>query len=32
MYYHPDKGGTDEKFKRLTKAYELIMKSRNADF
>lgn len=28
MYYHPDKGGTDEKFKRLNKAYELIMKSR----
>ncbi|MBA7541790.1 hypothetical protein ES705_34106 [subsurface metagenome] len=29
-YYHPDKGGTDEKFKRLNKAYELIMKSRGA--
>lgn len=28
MYYHPDKGGTDEKFKRLNKAYELIMKGR----
>ena len=28
MYYHPDKGGTDEKFKRLNKAYELICKSR----
>jgi hypothetical protein len=28
MHYHPDKGGTDEKFKRLNKAYELIMKSR----
>ncbi len=28
MYYHPDKGGTAEKFKRLHKAYELIMKSR----
>ncbi len=28
MYYHPDKGGTDEKFKRLKEAYELIMKSR----
>lgn len=30
MYYHPDKGGSDEKFKRLTKAYELIMKTRGA--
>jgi len=28
MYYHPDRGGTDEKFKRLNKAYELIIKSR----
>ena len=28
MHYHPDKGGTDEKFKRLNQAYELIMKSR----
>lgn len=28
MYYHPDKGGTAEKFKRLHKAYELILKSR----
>ncbi|KKM94732.1 hypothetical protein LCGC14_1195440 [marine sediment metagenome] len=28
MYYHPDKGGDAEKFKRLTAAYELIMKSR----
>ena len=28
MYYHPDKGGTDEKFKRLNKAYELICESR----
>ena len=28
MYYHPDKGGTDEKFKRLDEAYKLIMKSR----
>ncbi len=28
MYYHPDKGGTDEKFKRLNKAYELICDSR----
>jgi DnaJ-domain-containing protein 1 len=30
MFYHPDKGGDQEKFKRLTKAYELIMKSRGA--
>ena len=28
MYYHPDKGGDPEKFKRLTAAYDLIMKSR----
>lgn len=28
MYYHPDKGGTDEKFKRLKDAYELIMNNR----
>ena len=28
MYYHPDKGGDPEKFKRLTAAYELILKSR----
>ena len=29
MYYHPDKeGGTNEKFKRLNKAYELICESR----
>ena len=29
QYYHPDKqGGDQEKFKRLTKAYELILKSR----
>lgn len=28
MYYHPDKGGSEEKFKRLNKAYEMIMKSR----
>ncbi len=31
MYYHPDKadkGGTDEKFKRLNAAYELIKKNR----
>ena len=30
MFYHPDKGGDPEKFKRLTRAYELIMKSRGA--
>ena len=30
MFYHPDKGGDPEKFKRLTKAYELIMKNRGA--
>ena len=30
MYYHPDKGGTDEKFTKLRNAYELIMKSRGA--
>ncbi|GAI60441.1 unnamed protein product [marine sediment metagenome] len=28
MYYHPDKGGDQEKFKRLTRSYELVMKSR----
>jgi len=28
MHYHPDRGGTDEKFIRLNKAYELIMKGR----
>ena len=28
MFYHPDKGGDAEKFKRLNAAYELIMKSR----
>ena len=28
MYYHPDKGGTDEKFKRLNQAYELILQTR----
>ncbi len=28
MYYHPDKGGDPEKFKRLSQAYELIMQSR----
>ncbi len=28
MYYHPDKGGDSEKFKRLSQAYELIMQSR----
>lgn len=28
-FYHPDKqGGDAEKFKRLTRAYEIIMKSR----
>ena len=27
-YYHPDAGGDAEKFKRLTQAYELIMKSK----
>jgi len=27
-YYHPDKGGDPEKFKKLTNAYNLIMKSR----
>ena len=31
MYYHPDKpGGNAEKFKRLTEALELILKSRGA--
>ena len=28
MYYHPDKGGSEDKFKRLNKAYELILSSR----
>ncbi len=29
MYYHPDKkGGTDEKFKRITEAFERIIRSR----
>lgn len=28
MYYHPDKGGDPARFKRLTAAYEVIMKSR----
>lgn len=28
MYYHPDKGGDAEKFKRLTRAYERICESR----
>ncbi len=28
MFYPPDKGGDPEKFKRLTQAYELIMKNR----
>lgn len=27
-FYHPDKGGTDDKFKRLTEAFEAIMASR----
>ncbi len=27
-YYHPDKGGDPEKFKRLTAAYDLILKSK----
>ncbi|MBA7478239.1 hypothetical protein ES707_13662 [subsurface metagenome] len=30
QYYHPDHGGEQEKFKRLTSAYELILKSRGA--
>jgi len=30
MYYHPDKGGDPERFKRLTQAYELILESRGA--
>lgn len=30
MYYHPDRGGTDEKIKRLNQSYELILKSRGA--
>ncbi len=28
MHYHPDKGGTDEKFKQLNEAYNMIMASR----
>ncbi len=28
LYYHPDKGGDTERFKRLQKAYEMIMESR----
>ncbi len=28
MYYHPDKGGDEERFKRLQSAYELVMTSR----
>lgn len=28
MYYHPDRGGDPEKFKRLTQAYETIKSSR----
>ncbi len=30
MFYHPDKGGDAEKFKRLAGAYELICNSRGA--
>jgi hypothetical protein len=30
MYYHPDRGGDPEKMKRLTQAYDLVMKSRGA--
>ena len=30
QFYHPDKGGDEAKFKRLTQAFELIMKSRGA--
>jgi len=28
QYYHPDKGGDPEKFKKLTAAYELVLKNR----
>ena len=28
QYYHPDKGGAPEKFKKLTAAYDLILKAR----
>lgn len=28
MFYHPDKGGSEERFKRLQVAYEMIMQSR----
>lgn len=28
MYYHPDKGGTNEKFKRLDDAYRLICQNK----
>ncbi len=28
QFYHPDKGGDEAKFKRLTQAFELVMKSR----
>lgn len=31
LYYHPDKGGDPERFKRLQKAYEVIMESRGAN-
>lgn len=30
MFYHPDKGGTDAKFKRLRAAYERVLESRGA--
>lgn len=28
MYYHPDKGGTEDKFKQLNEAYNMVMMSR----
>lgn len=28
MHYHPDKGGTDDKFKQLNEAYNMVMVSR----
>jgi DnaJ family protein A protein 2 len=30
QYYHPDKGGDTEKFKRITKAYDTIMQARKS--
>ncbi len=30
MFYHPDKAGSDEKMKRLNKAYELVMQARGS--